>query len=495
MAQTNVIPSQKIEDAAAGNQALREILQGLANTTNQQQTVTSTTGKNVPPQVKAQVSFLKGNYIVEIQNPGTVTPTSSVQAALATGGATAATNTAPLTAIYHQIRCATSPQFNISSAVTTFGGTTGSTQTYWTLTNLPSGRFYFQVRSSYDGINFNLWRNANGGQTITNQPDGVTVEATTNAVFGLFTLPGQQLVAFGAGLASSGDTFGVPQELYTSAMQAIPGPNGFNQSGSAASHGITENSISIVGNTDAQSGPPDFPTLVTMTYEDGGSHHWTGSSSIFAFCYDPLGTNVTEQSVAGGVWVDFILPGGAHLTIGSGVGADASNIVLPSNMPWVQPATMMHIVSPQSGISVGNHAHGIKQADLFGTTLACGFGDGSGNYWSAVANWFVVSYSEYPNIELVANGQWIVITLSGGSKVAIGAGKAPSGTAFGLPAGFTSANMLAIATPASYNDIGDDMAGVAQCGIIGTTPFLTYSDAQSGNTWDGDCNWMGFAWT
>jgi hypothetical protein len=111
--------------------------------------------------------------------------------------------------------------------VTTFGGTAGSTQTYWTLTNLPAGQYYFQIRSSYDGVNFNLWRNANGGQTVTTQPDGVTVEQVTNGVFGLFELPGAQLVAFGPGLASSGNTFGVPTELYSSAMQAIPGPDGF----------------------------------------------------------------------------------------------------------------------------------------------------------------------------------------------------------------------------------------------------------------------------
>jgi hypothetical protein len=345
VSQTNVVPSQKIEDAAAGNQALRDMLTALAATTNQQQQVTSTLGKNVPQQVKATVSYLKGNYIVEIQNPGAVTPTSSLQAAQASAGASSATNTQSITQLYHQIRCATSPQFNISSQVTTFGGTTGSTQTYWTLTNLPSGRFYFQVRSSFDGANWNLWRNANGGQTITTQPEGVTVEAVTNGVFGLFELPGHQLVAFGSALASDGDTFGVPAELYTSAMQAIPGPNGFSPINASDSHGIDANTISIVGNSHAITGPPDFPALISEKYVDGGTHHWTGSASIFAMCYDPLGTNVTEQTVAGGIWVDFILPGGAHLTIGSGTEVDGGNIVLPSSMPWVMATALLSLVT------------------------------------------------------------------------------------------------------------------------------------------------------
>jgi hypothetical protein len=81
MAQNTVIPVQKITDAAGGNENLCEILQALATTVNVTQTVTNTTGKNVPQQVTAQVSYLKGNYIIEIQNPGSVSATSSLQAA------------------------------------------------------------------------------------------------------------------------------------------------------------------------------------------------------------------------------------------------------------------------------------------------------------------------------------------------------------------------------------------------------------------------------
>ena len=494
MAQVNVIPTQKIEDAAQGNQNLREILQALAATTNSQQQVTGTTSSaNVPPQCKAQVSYLTGSYVVEIQNPGAVAPTSSLQAAQASGGATAATNTQPVTPIYHQIRCATSPQFNISSNVQVFGGTTGSTQTYWTLTNLGSGRFYFQIRSSYDGVNFNLWRNANGGQTITSQPDGVTVEATTNAVFGLFELPGRQLVAFGAGLASNGNTFGVPTQLYTSAMQAITGPDGYVPQPSNLAHGIVANGISLVGSAAAISGPPDFPTLITQLYQDGEGHQWSGTASIFAMCYDPLGGNVTEQTIAGGVWVDFVLPGGAHLTVGTGVTADGEAIVLPTKMPWVTEASLVSIVSPADGFNPDDQAHGIANAAIDGLTMNCGFADGSGNRWPATGNWFAVSISAGFPVATVANGQWIVINLPSGTKVAIGAGNAPSGTAFGLPAGFTTENMLAIATPASFNDSGHPMAGVFSCGITGSTGNLVYSDTEN-NMWDGNYNWMGFAW-
>jgi|GEM_PF-3967256 len=494
MAQTNVIPTQKIQDAAAGNQELKELLTALATTTNLQQQVTSTSGKNVPPQAKAQVSYLKGNYIVEIQNPGAVAPVSSLQAAQASAGANAASNSAPITPVYHQIRCATSPQFNISSAVTTFGGTTGSTQTYWTLTNLPSGRFYFQVRSSYDGVNWNLWRNANGGQTITTQPDGVTVEQTTNAVFGLFELPGKQLVAFGAGLASDGDGFGVPTELYTSAMQAIPGPNGYTPQPSNLAHGITANTIALVSGSGPTSGPPDFPTVIRETYEDGLGHVWTGTANIFAMCYDPLGANVTEETVAGGVWVDFVLPGGGHLTIGTGVANDGANIVLPTTkMPWVTAANLMSVVSPSDGYNAGIQAHGISDAAITGTTLSCGFADGSGNRWSSTGNWFAVAWSAGYPITAVTGGKWIVINLPSETKVAIGAGNLASGSAFGLPAGFTADKMLSFATPTSFNDIGHPMAGVFRCGITGTVGIVDYSDTEN-NHWDGNYGWLAFAW-
>lgn len=495
MSQNNVIPTQKIQDAAAGNEQLREILKALATTSNLSQTVTSTSGKNTPQQVKATVSFLKGTYIVEIQNPGAISPTSAVQQAQQTSGATSAGNSAPITPIYHQIRCATTPKFNISSAVTTFGGTTGSTQTYWTLTNLPSGRFFFQVRSSYDGINFNLWRNANGGQTITTQPEGVTVEAVTNGAFGLFTLPGQQLVAFGAAFASDGGTFGVPAELYTSAMQAIPGPNGFQVQTSNLAHGILNESISIATGTGATSGPPDFPTLVRMVYEDGIPNQWSGSCNIFAFCYDPLGTNVTEETTADGVWVDFVLPGGAHLSIGTGVTNDGVTVAHPSTMPWVNPANFLSIVSPNSGVDPTRQARGITKAKIdTGGVMRSQFEDTTGNAWSSTGNWFAIAWTPGLTVTTVTGGKWIVIELPSGTKIALGAGQVPNNTAFGMPAGFTSAQMFAIPTPAGTDATSHPMSGVYKCEITGTTPSYQNVDTV-GNFIGGPVNWMSFAWT
>jgi hypothetical protein len=497
MSQINVIPSQKINDAAGGNEALREILLAMANTNNLQTDATNTaSGKNVPQQAKATVSYLQGSYVVQIENPGAVAPTSALQAAQAKAGATVSSTIAPVTAIYHQIRAATSPRFSISDSVQVFGSDTGSTQTYWTISNLGSGRFYFQIRSSYDGKNWNLWRNANGGQTITTQPDGVTVEATNNAVFGVFELPGKQLVSFGSGLVSNGNSFGVPEQLYTSAMKAIAGPNGFQAQSSNLAHGIVAENVSLqVPNPQPPTtGPTDYPTVVQMLYQDGLGHQWPGTCNIFAFMYDPLGTNIREETTGDGSWVDITLSGGAHLSIGSGVTNDGAAIGLPSTMPWVSPSTMLSIVSPNVGFSASRQARGITVANIdSGGVLHCQFQDTTDHAWSSTGNWVAIAWTPGLPVETVTGGKWLVLTLPTGSKIAIGGGSGGNGSAFAMPSGFSSLNMLAIATPASADETSHPMAGVYECGILGTTLQLSYNDTE-GNFWNGNVNWMAFAW-
>lgn len=501
MAQNNIVPIQKITDAAGGNVALREILQGLATNTNlQQQATTTSTGKNVPAQAKATVSFLRSTYIVEIENPGAVSPTSALQAAQAGQAATAATNIAPVVAIYHQIRCATTPSFNIASNVTTFGGNTGSAQTYWTISTLPAGQYYFQLRSSYDGVNWNLWRNANGGQQINKQPDGVTVETATNSVWALFALPGQQLIGFGAGIVADQDTFGTPTGLYTSAMSAIPGPNGFQHQDSNLAHGIIEESIKIVtpDDTSGLTGPPDYPTLVTMKYQDGSGNQWPGSSNIFAFGCDPLGGNVQTIQTSQGTWYVFTLPGGAQLAVASGTISDAAALVIPTSTPWVSAANSLAQVSPLVGFNPSVQAHGINTSNFDGSLVAhITFSDGGSNVWSSTGNFFIVAWSPgYPTAS-VTGGKFLVFDTPSGTSVAIGGGRvgtsATGGYSFGLPTGFDASKMLAFATPQNFFDSGHPMAGVYQCSASGTFCNLSYNDTEN-NFWSGDVNWLAFCW-
>lgn len=512
MSQINVIPQQKIDAAVKGDQqAMREILKGLANTTGLQTTVTNTGGKNVPMQGKASVSFLNSTYIVQIQNPGAVSPTSALQAAQAGAAATLNTNVAPVTPIYYQIRVGTSPAFSISSNVQVFGGDTGSTQTYWELSGLGSGRFYFQIRSSYDGVNWNLWRNANGGQTITPGISGVTTEQRNNALWAAFTLPGGELCAFGAGFVADGGSFDVAENLYTSAMLAIPGPNGFTQTGNL-SHGIRQNAIAIATPTVPQglTGPADYPTVVGEKYEDGEGHIWSGDANIFGFAFDPLGTNVVLYSTPQGVWAVFTLPGGAQMAVGAGVVPNGTALVPPTaaqgsvpvnsagrvppgGLDWIAGSDLLGIVTPNNAFSSGNHAHGVNQSGFTGLTVTATFEDGEGHIWGGTVNWFAVAFSPGINFETVTGGKFAVFDLPGGTKVGIGNWSVPSGTSFGLPVGFSAENTVSIAVPAGLNDTGHAMSGVARCDVVGTLANLAYQDGAA-NFWTGQVAGFTFCW-
>lgn len=496
MAKNNVIPAQKIEDASGGNAQLREILQSLTNTGNLQITATNTGGKNAPPQVRADVSYLKSVYYVTVTNPGAIPPVSGLQANQAVQGSSQQSNIAPVTPIYHQIRVATSPRFSISDNVQTFGGDTGSTQTYWEISSLGTGRWYFQIRSSYDGSTWNLWRNANGGQTITGGQNGITVEAVTNGVAALFTLPGDQLLAVIGAYAFDGQPVGVPSSLYTSALQAIAGPNGYTFQPSNLAHGIIADAVAVqVPNPEPPTdGPPDFPLVVAMKYQDGSSNIWQGSANCFMLAYDPLGTNVTEETTADGVWVDFILPGGAHFSVGTGVTNDGSAIALPSTMPWVDPSRFLSIVSPALGFDATRQARGITQARITAGVMHCQFEDTTAHAWSSTGNWFVVSWS--PGFSLI--GGFLVFTLPSGQRVAFGSGSGANGSTIALPSWATMDKMIDMATPASADATSHPMAGVFKCDVatnLGPAPVLqlTYDDTQ-GNSWSGNVNWMVFVW-
>jgi hypothetical protein len=77
----------------------------------------------------------------------------------------------------------------------------------------------------------------------------------------------------------------------------------------------------------------------------------------------------------------------------------------------------------------------------------------------------------------------------------IGAGSAPNGSSVTLPTGYTSDNMLSVVVPNGgiVNPGQHNLCGIAQCSMIGLTPFLAYMDS-SLNTWPGDTAWMVTAW-
>jgi len=493
---------QKALAAAAGNPVLLELLQSIINTTVATQQVTNTAGKNVPPQCKATVSFLKSNYIVQILNPGQVSPLSTLQAAQASQGATQATTLQNVTPILHQIRCATSPRFGVNDNVQVFGGDTGSPQTLWTLSNLGSGNFYFQTRDSFDGINWNQWRNANGGQSVTSNPSDVTTESALNSEWAVFTLPGNQLMAVGEGFTADEGTFNLPENLYTSAMAAIAEPNGFNDIGRHVNDiPFCDVTVPVPSDTSGLVGIPDYPIVVKMKYGDASvpQVQWGGDANTFAIAWDPAGANVTQYPSADGLsfWAAFKLAGGATLAIGQGLAADNTAIEIPAALNWIKFANCVGICSPHGDVGPDS-AQGIS---------VCGLSNGAGGVpfanckyvngaitWPGHANWLVIA-TNLP-LQTVDGNPWIVINLGGGNQIAFGSGQTPNAGQITVPADFDNGNMLGIPGPGGVTGAGSNiMHGIQSCvleaaGIVG----LNYADGQ-GNVWNGPVNWLFFGWT
>lgn len=491
MARNNIVVTSKIDQAVSGSHtapiAMRETLYQIAKNLQLQGQVSNTGNKNVPGESVAAVSLLGSTYIVQITLPGTQSPASILQGVQAKQAATQASNTTAITAVYNQIQAATTPRFDAGSNLHQYGGDTGSAQAYWSIDDLGSGQYYFRTRQSFDGVNWNLWKLANGGKPLGGRGESVTVEDVVNGVAAVFALPAKEVVTFVSGLCGNGGSFTLPENLYTSAMMAIAAPNGFGNTGHPA-HGIEECDIKIAsGPTTGLIGPPDFPTLVTMLYQDDSGNHWQGSANIFAFAFDPLGANVTLVTTVSGPWAIFQLPGGGKLAVGSGNAADGVTVTLPAGFSMTNAQAA---VSPQSGFSSPNNAHGVQSCSIDTAGLiSMTFQDGSGNVWSGVAQYLIFAYSP----GLLLNAGFLEINTPGGSQVALGSGSAASGTRITLPSGYDWTRALVFASPRTFNNTGHPMHGVAVCSADRGFLQLAYQDGE-GNTWDGDLNWMVFAW-
>jgi hypothetical protein len=502
------ISQQKIDSAVQGNSAsLREVLNQISQATVETQTVTGTLASSttpnssapVPPQATGTVSLLEKSYILQIVNPGATSPISSIQAAAAGQAATATTNLQAVKSIYHQIRASTSPAFNVNSNTQTFGGDTGSSQTYWTLTGLGTGRWYFQFRSTYDGVNFNTWKNINQGTSISE----ITVEAEANAVWAVFTLPGDETIGVGQGFGADGDVIGLPQNnLYTSAMFSLVTPNGFNTEPPQVTN-IATSEIVLQEPTGplVATGVLDYPALISMKYGDRNFPQslYSGNANFFGIAFDPTGDNTTVYDSSDGIssWVVITLPGGAKIAFGSGQTPDGDDIYVPTQTPWITASNLLIIPTIQGGGGSGNGAHGVKYCYLTGLTMSAEYDDFSAgsDTWAGVGNWLAVAWTPGLITETVTNGEFLIINLADGNKIAFGAGAvAASGSSFGLPAGFNSNQMCAIASPNSQVGSGSNvMHCVANCNISGTTCTLIYIDG-SGNSWSGAVNWFAFCW-
>lgn len=504
---------QKIIAGTRNNPDLRDALTQMAQAAQQQQTVTGTTPQanstpgqanpNAarPSQATGYVSVLKQNsqnvYVVQLVNPGGKSPTSQLQAQQAAGSATSLTSLQPVTPIYHQIRASTSPAFNVNSNTQTFGGDTGSTQTYWTLTGLGSGTWYIQFRSSYDGINWNAWKNANGGTGLGGLVSQVTVENQGNAEWAVFSLPGGLILGIGAAELVDQEVFNLATEVYSSGMLAIAGPNGFGGQGNAIS-GFTMSDVDLETPEVPAAGIPDYPVIVRMRYAIAQTQtDFPANASVFAIAFDPTNENVklyTEPSGSGNAtWAVMRLPGGARIAIGQGQNKDGDTIWTPS-LSWFSTTRMMSIGALTDAALNQQPITGVNAASIDSTgKVSASYLDTSGNpVTGQKMNWMAIAWENGAPVQTVGGHQFLTIALQGGHAVVIGAGQTASGTAITFPTGYTSGQQLGIAVPGGSDNTGHHLRGIQECALIGDFPTLTYTD--NTNTWAGNVNWLAALW-
>jgi hypothetical protein len=439
---------------------------------------------------------LSGSYIVQIVNPGASSPISTLQAQEAKGQFNPATPIQPVQTVLHQIRASTSPAFNVNSNTQVFGGNTGAPQVYWTITGLGSGTWYFQFRSSYDGVNFNQWKNANSGSAVGGLVNQVTVENAGNSLWALFELPGSLTVGIGAALVVDQEIFELATQVYSSGMVAIAGPNGYQVDTSGETFGVTACDIDLQTPSSPVAGIPDYPVEIRMTYgQRSGSSPLSGNASVFAIAFDPTNPNVTLYDSDTGTWAVMRLPGGARVAFGQGVNVDGATIYTPP-VSWFDPTKMMSICSLTAAVNTGNGPHGYWENQLSGATMQAQYSDqtSASNIWGTTANWMAIAWEAGADVTIVGGIPFLQIQLQGGHSVILGAGQVASGTPIALPAGFGFENCLSICTPAQYTlPEPHVLNGVLQCGFQGSTPVLLYANP-SVLSWSGMVNWMLASW-
>jgi len=501
MSTSPTISQQKILAAARGNPDLLEVLKAISVGADQQQAVTGTTPTSapvagqpnpaapVPAQAVGTVSLLAGSYIVQLVNPGASSAISQLQSQQQTGNATSLTPLQPVTPIFHQIRASTSPAFNVNSNTQSFGGNTGSTQTYWTITGLGSGTWFFQFRSSYDGINFNTWKNVNSGAGIGGLINQVTEENVGDSNWALFTLPGGLVAGVGIGYCVDGEIFELASELYSSGMAAITGPNGLgNQTNGIYGMALSDVDLQVPVPAVPVTGIADYPVVIRDSYAIyGGTTQFPGNASVFAIAVDPSNENVTILAEGGftpttdAVWIEVQLPGGARIAIGQGRAADGATIWTPTALTWLSGSRMMSICTLTGwNIASGNTIQGWNLNALSGLTMQASYLDAFNNVVATEANWLAIAWQLGTDVQTISGVPFLKINLQGGHAIYLAAGQINSGSPVTLPAGCTPQNMLAFCTPGGCAASGGSIFGVQICAMEGLTPYLQYSGGNGG---------------
>jgi hypothetical protein len=170
-------------------------------------------------------------------------------------------------------------------------------------------------------------------------------------------------------------------------------------------------------------------------------------------------------------------------------------------------ANLLAWAGPQGYIELGAVMHVIALCDV-NTSTRVGtlqYEDGEGSFWVGDLNVAAVTWSgdsTAATLAYVSSGdvplQWLMLTLAGGEQVCFGCGVVPDGTTLELPAGFTTAQMFAVAfphdaSPSEPGASGNQAHGVGAYVDGSQVVHLNYQDGE-GHVWHGNARVLAFAW-
>ena len=157
------------------------------------------------------------------------------------------------------------------------------------------------------------------------------------------------------------------------------------------------------------------------------------------------------------------------------------------------------IAAPAGYVDTGYETIGLSACGINSLgQVTMNYRDGGGNRWLGSANyltfgWVAGGAQNLTEQTLGDGGVWIVLTMPGGSRIAIGSGTIASGSAFLVPAGFTAANSMGVCSPLNTFVSGHPAYGVNQATVTAGTVVMNFADS-IGNVWPSTANWFAIAW-
>jgi hypothetical protein len=206
---------------------------------------------------------------------------------------------------------------------------------------------------------------------------------------------------------------------------------------------------------------------------------------------------VATYPINGGTFAGITLLG--QQVVGFGFGQLPSGGIVGSG-DGVVIADTLGIAAPSSYTDIGDETVGLSQnsIDANGVITQIYKEYSGSNSWPGVANYLTFGWVPNQKQQLAEQvtgdgGRWVVLTLAGGTRIAVGCGVCQSGTTIAYPAGFTAANSMGICSPAVVGYAPNPAYGVSQATVTDGLVTVIYADS-TGHSWTSTGNWFVIAW-